>query len=262
MGCANRRDGPHEGPAVGVEHGQRPQVAIGRSHVGVHECADAVHPRIAMRDHHALRPRGRAAGVVDRQQVTLLNCRHVRELLARGHRRFIVLPTLPRPLEREEVADLRQVGSDAVDSLEVVSMGADDGGTAVVDDVAEVVRLEPVVHRHQHRAEHRDGVKAFEVRVGVGRDVGDAVALPHAGRLELCRPAAAAIEELCVRIPQRSIDERLAVAVETLRPAHELEGGEGDFDGGSVLQGRHCQIPKFQRPTPQENAGASSPIES
>ena len=38
---AHRGDDPRERPAVGVEHRQRPQVAIGRSHRHVNERADA-----------------------------------------------------------------------------------------------------------------------------------------------------------------------------------------------------------------------------
>ena len=70
--AADGRDGPDEGPAVGVKHRQRPQVAIGRGHVEVHQRADAVHPGVAMRDHHALRPRRRAARVVDGEQIALV----------------------------------------------------------------------------------------------------------------------------------------------------------------------------------------------
>ena len=75
VGAAHRGHGPNEGPAVGVEHGQGPQVAIGARHVDVDQCADHVHVGVAMRDHHALGPRGRTAGVVDGQQVVFVDFR-------------------------------------------------------------------------------------------------------------------------------------------------------------------------------------------
>ena len=67
--AADRGDRPRERPAVGVEHRQRPEIPISGCHRQVDECADDVHVGVAVRDHHALRPRRRSARVVDRQEV-------------------------------------------------------------------------------------------------------------------------------------------------------------------------------------------------
>jgi hypothetical protein len=62
---ASRGTDPRVGPAVRVEHRQRPEEPVGRRHRHVRHRADAVHPGIAVRDHHTLGARSGAAGVVD-----------------------------------------------------------------------------------------------------------------------------------------------------------------------------------------------------
>ena len=57
---------PSEGPAVGVEHRQRPEVPVRRCQVMMGEGAHDVHVGVAMGDHHAFWARRRAAGVIDR----------------------------------------------------------------------------------------------------------------------------------------------------------------------------------------------------
>ena len=72
MGAADRGDDPGEGPAVGVEHRQRPEIPLlRRRHVHVDQRPDRVHVRVAVGDHHALRPPGGAAGIVDGQEIGL-----------------------------------------------------------------------------------------------------------------------------------------------------------------------------------------------
>ena len=56
----------------------------------------------------------------------------------------------------------------------------------------------------------------------VGRDIGDAIALPDAERLQCRRPAVAAFEELAEGEPQVAVD-RLAVRVEPPAP-REIQG--------------------------------------
>ena len=71
-----------------------------------------------------------------------------------------------------------------VHGRQIVGVGADHGGAAVVDQVLELLGGQPEVDRHQHRADLRHGVERLELRVGVGRDVGDAVALDDAEGLQ------------------------------------------------------------------------------
>ena len=89
--------------------------------------ADDVKVGVAVRDHHALGPRGRAAGVVDREQVVLGDLgalergRHARRSDG-GERLLVVEPAVASALQRDEVLDRRELGADAVDRLEVVGV--------------------------------------------------------------------------------------------------------------------------------------------
>ena len=174
VGAADRGDDPREGPAVGVEHRERPEVALAGRHVDVDEGADRVEIRIAVGDHHALGARGRAARVIDGEEICLGDhrpldgdgCARRRD---RGELLFVVEPSRAHAgglvahvglvLERDEVPDVRDAIANGVDDRLVFGRGADDGRAAVPDDVREVVGDEPVVDGHEHRAELRDGVE-------------------------------------------------------------------------------------------------------
>ncbi len=121
------------------------------------------------------------------------------------------------------MADARQLRADAVEALEIIGVRADDGRAGVVDDVLELTGAQAIVDRHEHGADLRDGVERLELRVGVRRDVRDAVAARDAERLQRRRPAVAPIEELRVGEPQRAVDERLALRVQRARAPRELQ---------------------------------------
>ena len=53
--ATNGGDGPGEGPSIGVEHRQRPQVAVAARHGKVHESPYDIHVGVAMGDHYAFR---------------------------------------------------------------------------------------------------------------------------------------------------------------------------------------------------------------
>ena len=229
VGHAARGVDPGERPAVGVEHRQRPQIAIGRRQVMMHERAHDVHVGVAMRDHHALGPRRRAARVVDGEQVGLGDVRSLEPGLVTGERRLVVDPALGRPFQRNEVLDTLQLAANALDGLDVVAVRADDLRAAMVDDVVEIVGQQAIVDRHQHRADLRHGVVGFEMRVRIGGDVGDAIALPDAHRLQGRRPAVAALEELRVGQSQVAIDDGLAVGIEPTGASREFHRRQRDF---------------------------------
>ncbi len=83
---------PRIGPAVAVEHGEGPEIDAFRPQVCVEHFAERILVRAAMRVHHALRATGRAARVVDGDDVVFVRHR-VRERARIG--RF------ERGLERE-----------------------------------------------------------------------------------------------------------------------------------------------------------------
>ena len=99
---------PHVGPAVGVEHRKRPEVAIRRRHRQMYQCADNVHVSVAVRDHHALWARGRSARVVDGQQVAFADVHRLETRRGGIDERTVVQPPRPRSFERDEVLHMAQ----------------------------------------------------------------------------------------------------------------------------------------------------------
>ena len=75
MGAAGGGDGPGVGPAVGVEHGQGPQIPVLHPHRQVQERPHDVEGGVPVGDHHPFGPRRGPACVVDRQQIVLIDVR-------------------------------------------------------------------------------------------------------------------------------------------------------------------------------------------
>src|SRR3981189_385502 len=98
-------DDPRERPAVRVEHRQCPKISICRGHWPVRERADRVYPSVTMRDHYTLRMRRRTAGVVDGEQIRLLDRWSGEFPIASGEQRFVVEPSGSTTFERDEVLD-------------------------------------------------------------------------------------------------------------------------------------------------------------
>ena len=229
---ADRGHGPRERPAVRMEHRQRPQVAGLARHRPVDEGADDVHVRVAVRDHHALRARGRAAGVVDGQRVALVDGRRIEGGLLGGDERLVVEPPVASPFERHAMDDVRTRLPHAVDRLEIVGVRTDDLRAAVPDDVGDLVRGQAEVDGDEDGADLRNRVERLELRVRIRRDVGHAVALRDAEPLEGGGPPVAAREELGVREPRRPVNHRLSIGVQRAGPAQELQRREGRLHNG------------------------------
>ena len=252
---------PGERPPVGVEHRQRPQVTVADAEAQVQQGADGVHRGVPVRDHHALGPRRGAAGVVDRQQVPLADLRPGERRPRVADQRLVVQPAGTRALERDEVPHAGHLVADRVDRVQVVAVHAEHRGTRVVDHVDEVFRGEPVVHRHEHRAELRHRVERLELRVRVRRDRGDPVALADAERLQGARPAVAAVEELLVGEPEVAVDDGLARAVQAAGAAGELKRGQRRFHGTHPAS-RAWSLNSGARPSSRTGAAYSSPTAS
>ena len=240
---ARRRDRPDERPAVGVKHGQRPEVAILDAHRVVEQRADHIRPRVAVRDHHALGPRGRAARVVDRDQVALGERRR-RPVEARRRPlqfRFVVQPSFrPGPVEGHDALERRQLPANGLDTLDPVGVGADDAGAAVLQDVLDVVGRQAVVDRDEHGPDLRNRVERLEMGVRVVRERRDAVARTDAEAPQERREAVATLEELAVGEAPGTVDDGLAVGMEPPRPPCELEWRERSLQTGTSERG----IPK------------------
>jgi hypothetical protein len=186
-------------------------------------------------DHDALGPRGRAAGVVDRQQVVLVYLRSREVRRGGGDLIFVIDPAIARALQGDELARFEDAVANAVHRVEVVRVDADDAGAAVVDDVGEVVGGKAVVDGDENRAKLRDRVEGFELGMGVGRDVGDAVTFAHTNTLQRRGPAVAAVAELLVGEAQIAVDDGLAASVELAGTAHEIQRGQWRFHLADLL---------------------------
>ena len=151
-------------------------------------------------------------------------------------RHLVVDPAVARAFQRHEVLDARQSVSNAVDGLDVVGVSADDLRAAVVDDVLEVIREQPIIDRHQYRADLRDRIIRLQMGVRVRGDVGHPIALSDSEGLQRRRPAIAAFQELCVGQSQIPIDDRFALGVEPACASSELHGGQGNFHNATFLQ--------------------------
>ena len=225
---AHRGDDPHESPAVGVEHRQGPQVAVADRYVKVDQGAHDVCPCVSVRDHHALRLGGRAARVVQGEEVALGDVRTIEVRLRLGEDGLVLHPAFPaaRRAEADEMLHSAQLVPNAVDGVEVIRVDAHHLCPRVPGDIDEVLGGQAVVDRHQDSADLGHRIEGFELLVGVRRDVCDPVALLHPHRLQRRRPAVAAIQELLVGQPQIAVDDRLTIAVELPCPSREVERSE------------------------------------
>ena len=127
MGRAGGRDHPDEGPAVGMEHRQRPQISIADAKPEVDQGADDVHVGVAMGDHDALRPGRRSARVVDREQITLIDLGPAYISRLRHQHRLVIQPAIALSRQRDEVFDARDLLAHAINRVEVFLASADDG---------------------------------------------------------------------------------------------------------------------------------------
>jgi hypothetical protein len=97
------------------------------------------------------------------------------------------------------VFDLRQLGPDGLDRLDVILVDEQHFRAAMVDDVDEIGGRESVVDWDEHGADLRDCVIAFQVGGNVLRDIGEPVAGLDAELLQPARPSVDAVEELLIR---------------------------------------------------------------
>src|SRR5580765_7365733 len=104
-------------------------------------------------------------------------------------------------------------------------MSTHDSGAAMVDEIDEVVRRQPIVQWNKDRADLRDCIKGFELRMGVGCDVSYPVTLLYTQRLQGRRPAVTTVEELTVTQPQIAIDHSLPFGIEPAGTTCKFQGG-------------------------------------
>ena len=225
---AHGSDSEWPAPAVSVEHRQRPDLDVFVPDAEVGDEVVGVDVAVAVRQHHALRPRRGAGGVVDRSRVVL-----VLRNLGRGGGGLTLDQRVPigpargrrgvrRRVRRDPVDDGLQVRADLIDHLRVFVVHQDRGHARVVDDVFVVAGHQAVVERHKDGANLSDAVVAFEEIVRVRAEDADAVALLHAEAREGVRELVHACLELAVGDAQIAIDDRRLIRVELGRAAQEV----------------------------------------
>ena len=175
-----------------------------------------------------------ATGVVDCEQIAFIDGGALKATRLGLEPRLIVQPPIVGTFQGHPVPDVATRVADRLDRLEVVGVGTDNRRPAVPDDVFDLAWLEPEVDRNQHRSNLWHGIERLELRVGIRREVGDAVALPHPQALQRGRPAIAAVKELPVGEPDRPVDDGLAVRVEGARPTLKLERCQRRLHGSSA----------------------------
>ena len=168
MGAAEAGDAVDHAPPVAVEHRQRVQVHVPVGHLHVHREGDRVQPDVAVGELHSLRPRGRAARVVDRGGGVLVGLGPWFGLGVELEQRLVGLGA-----DREPVLRAGHVPEVALE----LGIDEQDRCAGVLDDVLHLVGVEPEVDRHEHPTEARHAVERREQPGGVVADDGDALAV-------------------------------------------------------------------------------------
>jgi len=101
--------------------------------------AENVEVGVAVRDHDAFGACSRAAGVIDGDQIVLIDLNRRKGRRFRLDQALVIKPAVLGSLQRHKSLDFRQLRSDALDGVEIVAVHAKDAGAAVVDDVGEVL---------------------------------------------------------------------------------------------------------------------------
>src|SRR6266550_2604373 len=122
-----------------------------------------------------------------------------------------------------------QAGANVIDCLEIIAMRANHTGAAVIDQVSKVVCGQAKVQWHKYAAELRYGVKRLQLRMSIGREIGDAIARANSEPLQHRRPTIAPIEELGVAPARLTIDHGDALRIKFARAASEFERRERRF---------------------------------
>jgi len=98
-----------------------------------------------MRDHYAFRTRGGAAGVIDCEQISLVDFRTDKFRRAPMDHRFVIEPALAFSAKGDEVLNAWKAGPNAVDCAKIIAVCADHARPTMVDQVNEVVGCEAIV---------------------------------------------------------------------------------------------------------------------
>ena len=242
MGAAHRGERIDTAPAVAVEHRQRPQLDIVVANAEVDDHVVGVEIAIAVRQHHALGPRGGAGGVVDRDDVVLVErdglgqlggpCTNQRIPVDPSRRRIAVAA------RHDPVPHGGQARADPVDHVGVLAVDQHGGDPGVIEDVLVVAGDQPIVQRHENGADETGPVKTLEEEMRVGTENADAVALADAEAAQGVAEPVRARRHLAIGESLAGVDHAHLLGVSRRRAAQEI-GDEKRHVHWSLLLAMH-----------------------
>jgi hypothetical protein len=259
VGAAGRRDGPGEAPAVAVEHRQRPQVPGPRAQAGVVRHGGGLQVCPPMVIHHALRPAGRPAGVVDCQELAFVD-------LPGAHPGRISVGDPPlvgvtgfvgvTGSAGDEARQVQLTGQLACPISELVGRHQQ-RRARVIEDSGHLRSREPDVDRDERGSQRRDRMVQFQHHVAVGAQGRDPVLATHA----LCRQGGdeptTAIGHVLIGESALPVDDRDAVGEDCGRAVEEgsrRQRGEGELchlaglSSTRPIMPDHCLLERRARP--------------
>ena len=229
LGATHARVGVGHAPAVAVEHREGVQVDVPIGHARLPTERGGVEPDVAMGELDALGSGGGPARVVDRGRRVLVG--RPRSGLGGGREEGLVaVVTDDEPVGR---GDARQV-------LRQLGVHDQDRRPAVLDDVADLGRVEPEVDRHQDPARAADPVEGREQAGGVVRHHRHPLPHPDPEGVERGGLGASPLGHLAVgqRAPGGRrliglVDDPDPVAVDQLGPVQEVVDRQGHLHRGT-----------------------------
>src|SRR6266542_948047 len=223
LACPDARDRIRHAPAIAVEGRQGMEVDVAVGHAEMPPERHGIEPEVAVGELHPLGPRGGARRVVDGDGGILV--RH--------------LHTGLRALAEEELLvgggseNEAMLHRDLAQRLVELGIHEQDGRAGVLDDVADLLRVQAEVDGHEGAPEHAHAEEAHEEARGIGRHDGHAIVLAHPQIVEARRETPGHLRELTVaEAPEAApgriglVDHRLAVAVDQLGAVEEVTQGE------------------------------------
>ena len=184
MRAAGQRHRPGVGPAVAMEHRQRPQIDAARRQAERERIAAGIQIGAAVVQHDALRVAGRARRVVQRDRLPFIVRQPHRKVRVAGGDEWFVLAVdidhqRPMPALRQRARHHRR--EFAIDQHDL--------GFRMLQDERDRCRIQPDVDRAQHRAEHRHGIMRLQHLRNVGGHDRHGIALADAGIAPAPMPA-------------------------------------------------------------------------
>src|SRR4051794_1553778 len=111
----------------------------------MHQGPNYVHVGVAVRDHYTFGFAGRAAGVIDGQQIAFAHIGRSKTRRERLEQALVIEPAFALAIQRNVLFNLSQLRTNTIDSVHVVAIRADDSSPAVVYKVREVVSGEAII---------------------------------------------------------------------------------------------------------------------